>query len=868
MNKQKHAQNDPTIRAMLIKVLPLLLIIIAIIVIAVSCTAAANNKKGPNITNGDETYLTVTEGGKTYSFDKQTVYDLLKNSYVISTLFSLVDQDLLQKEKVEGVSYWDMVTAEDIEKAIEKATFENGKEDLTLEEITDLEELFEKKMFSSGYRTPEDINNYHKLEVARKKYAIDMLDKAIAKKDAEAKDDTEKYFPASKIQSKYDSLHKDSYFAIVVKYNTAKEVDNALEQLGIKIVPKDSTVAGSYPKWTWITEETELTTGETIQAMIDLYNTQNSYKVENYPTDKLSLVEDVHYTVDEGKYTFNTTVKEDEDDTLNKLHYTQAELTAINSGVLTQVKTNLISYNPADSVVDAKQKWFTNTVKSLDSGKVQYLAMKFATITASPLETVKDEIIEALKEEVLKLEFINEQMYSLRSNYEIEIYDKEVKDYYTSQAETFKIDFKATKKTSKDKIAKIDGVEYTADQIFEIMNNKYGMNFISNQINYERLLNDSELNTVYDYTNNKVLDKKAWDELTTRIKNMKSEFAAGQYAGMGWANYIKYVYQVETEHELKLFLLYEDLSKDYINEKYDVIDIESTSNIWDIYLANMEEMIDDYYNVAGYHLLISVNDEKGTPIDPSKWTEHQITLAKELDAQVKSYLQITPGKYSENFEKIVSEFAKAPKLLVKPGFDEMPVVEDAYYVLDNIEVSKFKSAGLSVKYEDLGSFENGKMVEAFSVAMREIWNAANFIDGADETTIIYGVDVSLGENIVSEFGYHVYVNLKSLDIAKWEDESEDKHVLPTLEQIQKYIEDKADESISKEMKAAITKYFTPVRTELTGESVTSIELLNAQKALAIDFEINGFSREDYNRFLDINIEKLSEDLVYTAHNVE
>ena len=174
-----------------------------------------------------------------------------------------------------------------------------------------------------------------------------------------------------------------------------------------------------------------------------------------------------------------------------------------------QVKTNLISYNPEDSVVDAKQKWFTNTVKSLDSGKVQYLAMKFATITASPLETVKDEIIEALKEEVLKLEFINEQMYSLRSNYEIEIYDKEVKDYYTSQAETFKIDFKATKKTSKDKIAKIDGVEYTADQIFEIMNNKYGMNFISNQINYERLLNDSELNTVYDYTNNKVLDRKS-----------------------------------------------------------------------------------------------------------------------------------------------------------------------------------------------------------------------------------------------------------------------------------------------------------------------------------------------------------------------
>ena len=865
MNKQKQAQKDSTIKSVLIKVLPILLIIIAIIVIAVSCTAASNNKKGPTITNGDETYLTVTEGDKSYSFDKQTVYDLLKNSYVISTLFSLVDEDLLQKEKVNNVSYLDMVTEEQIAEAIEKATFENGKEDLTEDEIAELEEEFDKKMFSSGYRSAEAINKYYKLEVARKIYATDMLEEAIEEKDAAAKDDTEKYFPTSKIQSKYDSLYKDSYFAIVVKYNTVKEVENALEQLGIKLVPKDTSVSGSYPKWVWITDDSELTVEETIQAMIDLYNTENSYKVDNYPTESLSLIEGVHYTIDEGKYIFNTTVQEDEEDILNELHYTQAELTAINSGVLTQVKTNLISYDPEESVVNDKQKWFTNTVKALDSGKIQYLAMKFATISAPSLETVKEEIIEALKEEILELEFINEQMYKLRSNYDIVIYDQEVRDYYISQAETFKIDFEGSKKTSKDIIAEIDGVEYSANTIFEIMNDRYGMNFISNQINYERLLLNQELNTVFDYKNDKVLDKKAWDELTLRVQYLKQEFAAGQYAGMGWANYIKYVYQVDNETDLKLYLLYEDLSKDFIDKKYGVEDIEESSSIWDIYVANMEKIVEDYYNVAGYHLLISVNDNTGTPINPDEWTDYQKTLAEELDSQVKVYLQNTPGKYSENFEKIVSEFAKAPKLLVKPEFDPMPVIEDALYVLDNIEISKFKSAGLSVKYEDLGSFENGKMVEAFSVAMREIWNAAYFTDGADETTLIYGVDISLGKNIVSEFGYHVYVNVKSLDIAKWEDESENKYILPTLEQIQKYIEDKADETLTAQMKTAITTYFTPITTELLGESLTSIELLNDQKELNINFEITSFSREDYNKFLDINIDKLTEELVYTAH---
>lgn len=786
-------------------------------------------------------------------------------------MFSLVDKDILQKEKVDNVSYFDMVTNDEIMEAIEKATFENGKEDLTQDEIDELEDLFEKKMFSSGYRNEASIKEYYKLEEARKKYAKDMLVKAIAEKDAAAKDDTEKYFPTSKIQSKYDALHKDSYFAIVVKYGTVLEVNNALEQLGIKLIAKDVSVTDSYPKWVWIADDSELTAAETIQAMIDLYNTQNSHKVANYPTEQLSLIEGVHYTIEEDKYIFNTTVQEDDEDTLNKLHYTQAELSAINSGVLTQVKTNMISYDSETSVVDSKQKWFTNTVKALDSGSIQYLAMKFATVTAPTLESVKAEIIEELKKEVLTTEFINEQMYKMRSNYEIAIYDQEVNDYYISQSETFKLDFKASKKTSKTAIAEIDGVVYTADQIFEIMNDRYGMNFISNQINYERLLSNTELNKVYDYINKqgseakKVLDKKEWDLLTTRVQNMKKEFAAGQYAGMGWANYIKYVYQVESEHELKLFLLYEDLGNDYIEKMYSLKDVENTSPIWDIYVKNMEKMLEDYYNVSGYHLLISVNDEKGTPTDPSKWTEHQKDLAEELDAQVKYYLQNSPGKYSENFEKIVSEFAKAPRLLVKPGMDPMPVIEDVKYTLDNIEISKFKSAGLSVKYEDLGTFENGKMVEAFSVAMREIWNAANFTDGVDETTVIYGVDLSLGENIVSEFGYHVYVNVKAFDIDKWEDANKDKHILPTLEQIQKYINDKADETLTSGMKAAITKYFTPIVTELTGDKITSIELLTAQKSFEINFAIAGFSREDYNRFLDINIEKLFEELVYTAH---
>ena len=197
-------------------------------------------------------------------------------------------------------------------------------------------------MFSSGYRTKEAIEGYQKLEIARKKYAKDMLEKEIIEKDAAAKEDKEKFFPETKINSKYNSLHKDSYFAIIVKYNTAKEVSDALAQLGIKIVPKEVNVSDSYSKWVWTADEVELTVAEITQTMIDLYNTQNSYKVTDFPLESLSLVEGKQYTIKDGKYKFNTSISETDED-LNKLNYTQAELLAINKGVLTQVKTNLES---------------------------------------------------------------------------------------------------------------------------------------------------------------------------------------------------------------------------------------------------------------------------------------------------------------------------------------------------------------------------------------------------------------------------------------------------------------------------------------------------------------------------------------------
>ena len=52
--------------------------------------------------------------------------------------------------------------------------------------------------------------------------------------------------------------------------------------------------------------------------------------------------------------------------------------------------------------------------------------------------------------------------------------------------------------------------------------------------------------------------------------------------------------------------------------------------------------------------------------------------------------------------------------------NEQPVVEGASYTWNGIDCAKYRSAGLSVKYEDLGEFENGKMVSEFDAAVKSI----------------------------------------------------------------------------------------------------------------------------------------------------
>ena len=261
------------------KTLPLIVILLIIIIAAVTCTALKRTKANPVFENSDEVYLSTKEGDYTYTITKGQMYEELKNNVGLSSLIIRVNKDILKKE-----GYFDKVKDEDIEKKIEEATFEDGKDGLTGEEIAEAEKKFSDTMFSSyGLKDENEIKEYYRLVLAKEAYAKDKLEEEIKEKDDKATSDDEKYFPNSKYTSYYND--QQEFWAIIVPYTTETQAKNALAQLGILVHTKDSKVSDDFNCWKWIAKDEEgkylvdsdgkykegktLTAEEVVKAMID-----------------------------------------------------------------------------------------------------------------------------------------------------------------------------------------------------------------------------------------------------------------------------------------------------------------------------------------------------------------------------------------------------------------------------------------------------------------------------------------------------------------------------------------------------------------------------------------------------------------------
>lgn len=858
-------------KTILRRTMPLIIALAIIILIAISCTVFKRTKKVPAIEKPEEVFLTVGD----IKITNGQIYNELKFSNSgIATLVDMIDRDLLKSAlNSQGVNFLDAVTAEEIAKQREKIL----RKDLKLTETAEITEEMDKAWVSNQYvdgglRTPEDINNALRLQIAKYAYA-----RAQIATDEKAVKDTD-------ISTYYQNNYKDSYWTLVIKYNNTTEATNALNQLGIIIekVKVSETSTSTIDKWVWAEDKTELTHEEIKQAHIDLYNNAYSYEAPGYPNNENPTLNIIlgsdQYTVADEKIVFNTTLDEDENSKKNLFYYTTERLDKISSSLTTAIR-GLNDEPTADNTSKLEKTYFVNPKSA---GSNYFFAYRMKSVKSVELydndgkvinETLRNEIYNIVLDTLVTDTAISEKMAVLRKD--LIIYDEHLEKGYIS---AYDKGFKATKKASVVNVASIGEKVYTADDLYAELSNLFGVT--SGYTNYlrELLLNDPKYNTIYDIKNETVLDEKKWKEIDEEVDNIKRSFANGSFgvdSSYGWDNFLRDYNNVDGEKGLVIDLVYDRAYKKFTEEI-----VETTQEKYDeIYLPNMQKQYDEYLSATGMHLLIHKLDDEGNPIDPEKWSSYDRTQAKELyDLVLTKIKGVRPNRIKTVLEtEIINAYNEAPRFLANKEqiLGNQPIYSETTKWVDldpeDYEYSIYKTAGLVIKFESL-STTAGVMVKPFEDAVRLIWDEAAVKDEFGEDIVIYDKTYNNGEYLETEFGFHVYVNLSTTNrpnttkTVSGKDETT-VYQIPSYKDILVYEERPLEEEKDRELTAIeesqVKTYYSSIRAEIAGQNYLNVKMSEflLTKLEQINYAEASY-KDVYKGILDRKIESNFEVLKY------
>jgi hypothetical protein len=862
------------------RTLPLIIALVIVIIVAVSCTIFAGDKENPTIDNQDADFLKIGD----ISVSNQSVYKDLKFKYGAQTLIDMIDKDLLDKTmNSNGVSYYDAVTEVQINDAIEKAMFPNGRTGDTEADAKQVAQ-WERENYLAGLRTSDAYKAAFRLTLAKKQYTRDKL---------EAQEDV---VTDAAISSYYSSNYRKSYWVLVIQYNTLKEANNALSQIDVTsydVKYTENGVEKTVKKWIKAgTKEAQeplvLTEEEIKQAHIDLYNNANAKNAPGYPNtgtpSKNIVLGADQYTVVDSKINFNTSLVEvaegAEDSPKNLFYYTSAELDALSSS-LTSAVSSLSTYMSEGAKLE---KTYFTTPKA--AGSKYFFAFKIQF--EESIELYKDgkvintelenEIKQILIDGLVTDTEIATKMAALRKgtdkDSQLVIYDSSLESSYISG---YDAEHKETKKEEAKIIARVGDTTYKAQQLFEELNNLYGVS--SSYVLYLReMLLQSDYNKIYNVKTEKVIDEEEWNGIKEEIQYLKTSFANGSFGvdpSYGWEKFLKDYNNVESEKALLIDLLYDRVFKEYSKEI-----AQTTEDLFNtVYLPNMKKIQDKYLSATGIHLLIYKLDKKGAIVDPNdtknpeKWTAYEIAAAEELYVSVLEKLEkVHPDNYQTILQtEIISEYDNAPRFVanLEQQVEGQPVYNP---LMDWIKLeakdylySKAKTAGLVIKFESL-TISGGQMVEPFENAVRKIWDEAEKNNEFGETVVVY--DQEFEDYLVTEFGYHVYVNLTTTNRPNVKTgEVTDIAQLPAYKDILVYedrpVEGEKDRELTNLESKQITTFYSPINKEIAGDAYKQLKISNMllEKMTNVTFA-NASLKDVLMTTLNYNVEKSYESLTY------
>ena len=393
------------------------------------------------------------------------------------------------------------------------------------------------------------------------------------------------------------------------------------------------------------------------------------------------------------------------------------------------------------------------TVKPVSVGNYSFLFIKLSQTEEVELtDEIKAEIIEKMTEELYSVNNLELMLYKNRNDHKLTIYDNFIEAIYEYNYNYFHgttlslkeyDEFKLTKKSNKGVVAKVDDFEITTDQLFEVLEAKYGATYVKNYIDNYLIIN-SDFNTFYnpykDIEDKDYVKSLLKSDISSFKQNFELDYFTYSYlsyygfipnfpASYGWKNFINDYFNASSEKELLISKNYGGAIYSEVLEAYQ----ESLYN-FEAIKAVMEENLKDAYGVDVMNLVISVDYNYDSTSDTKivksneetekeeNWTAEQIALAEELAALIMTSYDnvLATGSIADKLTEMVTVYNNAA---YEYAADFVPTthVEEL-----QVQLAKFKLAGLSLKFEKTTKYDQtSSLVDEFKEAMVEIWNYAN-----------------------------------------------------------------------------------------------------------------------------------------------
>ena len=429
-------------------------------------------------------------------------------------------------------------------------------------------------------------------------------------------------------------------------------------------------------------------------------------------------------------------------------------------------------------------------------------------------QAVYDEIIAKMTEELLTENAINEMLYEKRYAHDVKIFDAylealyeyEYKYFYETTLKADEFDeYKKTKKNKKEVILTLQTeagnkksvVEFTAQDLFNVLEKKYAVSSTATLIENYVLINDEKLNAIYNPYTGKVINETSYknlmnSELATLRKNFESDYFTYSYlsyygftpnfpAKYGWKKFINDYFVVETDQELLTSstyggTIYADALEKYIDSLYD----------YDKIVEEMNKSYDDWYSVSVINLLVTIdydynadssaeNSAERTLAEKDNWNKDtdlakkQVALAKELAAFMYEVAnQTNAGTLADQLTALVTLYNDAAVEYNETEWATAKANNTSVY--DFNYFGKYKQYGLNVTFEKANTYDStSSILEPFADECKKLWKEADKL-GLLGTT--FDVPLVCDEAFYTDYGYHMIAVLsanKKLDLPTQEE---------------------------------------------------------------------------------------------------